>query len=102
MAAAGLLVSCDPIKEEKDFDIYTVTSSEIDQAISFTQTDVDGKAAADGNYFTYKTNPAVPVTIYNFMSDGSENMLAHGTSGSFVLKPKRGSSPSQKVYVRFV
>ena len=102
MAAAGLLVSCDPIKEEKDLDLYTVTSSEIDNAISFTQTDAEGNVAADGNYFTFKTNPAVPVTIYNFLSTGAENMLAHGTSGSFVLKPKRGSDPNQKVYIRFI
>jgi hypothetical protein len=102
MAAAGLLVSCDPIKEEKDLDLYTVTSSEIDNAISFIQTDAEGNVAADGNYFTFKTNPAVPVTIYNFLSNGAENMLAHGTSGSFVLKPKRGSDPNQKVYIRFI
>ena len=102
MAVAGLLVSCDPIKEEKDLDLYTVTSSEIDNAITFTQTDEEGNTAADGNYFSFQTNPAVPVTIYNFLSNGSENMLAHGTSGSFVLKPKRGSDPNQKVYVRFV
>ncbi len=102
MAAAGLLVSCDPIKEEKDLDLYTVTSSEIDNAISFIQTDAEGNVAADGNYFTFKTNPAVPVTIYNFLSNGAENMLAHGTSGSFIIKPKRGSDPNQKVYIRFI
>lgn len=102
IVAAGMAVSCDPIKDEKDFDIYSVSANEIENAISFTQTDANGNPAADGNYFTYTTNPAIPVTIFNYMSDGSENMLAHGMSGSFVIKPKRGSDPNQTFYVRFV
>ena len=102
VAAAAMVASCDPIKEEKDFDIYSVTASEIESAISFTQTDADGKAAADGNYFTYTTNPAMDVAIFNYLSDGSENLLAHGKSGSFTIKPKRGSDPNQTFYVRVV
>ena len=102
IAAAAMVASCDPIKEEKDFDIYTVTPSEIESAISFTQTDADGNAAADGNYFTYTTNPALEVAIFNYLSDGSENLLAHGKSGSFAIKPKRGSDPNQTFYVRLV
>ena len=102
IVAAGMAVSCDPIKDEKDFDIYSVSANEIESAISFTQTDANGNPAADGNYFTFTTNPAIPVTIFNYMSDGSENMLAHGMSGSFVIKPKRGSDPNQTFYVRFV
>ena len=102
IVAAGMAVSCDPIKDEKDFDIYSVSASEIESAISITQTDANGNPAADGNYFTFTTNPAIPVTIFNYMSDGSENMLAHGMSGSFVIKPKRGSDPNQTFYIRFV
>ncbi|MBQ9215588.1 MAG: hypothetical protein IJ159_02400 [Prevotella sp.] len=102
IAAAAMVASCDPIKEEKDFDVYTVSSGEIETAISFTQTDADGNVAADGNYFTYTTNPAMQVTIFNYLSDGSENMLARGMSGSFTIKPKRGSDPNQTFYVRVV
>jgi len=102
MIAAGMLVSCDPIKEEKDFDINSVTASELQSCLSFEQLDADGNKAADGNYFTYKTSPAKQVTIYNYLSDGSENILAYGTSGSFTIKPKRGSDPSQTFYARVV
>ena len=102
IVAAGMVASCDPIKEEKDFEIYTVTSSEIENAVSITQADANGNAAADGNYFTYTTNPAMDVAIYNFYADGSENLLAHGKSGSFVIKPKRGSDPNQTFYIRVV
>ena len=63
IVAAGMAVSCDPIKDEKDFDIYSVSASEIESAISITQTDANGNPAADGNYFTFTTNPAIPVTI---------------------------------------
>lgn len=96
------MVSCDPIKEEKDFEINTATASEIEQAFSFTQADADGNAAADGNYFTFTTSPAMQVTVFNYLSDGSENQLARGTSGSFAIKPKRGSDPQQNFYVRVV
>ena len=102
IAVAGMVMSCDPIKEEKDFEIYTVSSSEIENAVSITQTDANGNAAADGNYFTYTTNPAMDVAVYNFFADGSENLLAHGKSGSFVIKPKRGSDPNQTFYIRVV
>ena len=100
--AAGMLASCDPIKEEKDFDINKVEQSALDGCFSFKQLDVDGNAAADGNYFTYVTSPATQVTVFNLLSDGSENMLARGTSGSFVIKPKRGSDPNQKFFIRVV
>ena len=102
VAAAAMVASCDPIKEEKDLDLYTVTSSEIESAVSIAQVDENGNAAPDGNYFTFTTSPAMQVTIYNHLSDGSENMLARGMSGSFAIKPKRGSDPNQTFYVRVV
>ncbi len=102
IAAAGMVASCDPIKEEKDLDLYTVTSSQIEEAVTFVQKDADGNVAADGNYFSYTTNPAMEVAVYNFYADGSENLLAHGMSGSFTIKPKRGSDPNQTFYVRVV
>ena len=102
IAAAGMVASCDPIKEEKDLVLHTVTSSEIENAVTIVQKDADGNVAADGNYFSYTTNPAMEVAVYNFYADGSENLLAHGMSGSFVIKPKRGSDPNQTFYIRVV
>ena len=102
IAAAAMVTSCNPIKEERDLDLYTVTANEIESAVTFVQTDADGNPAADGNYFTFTTNPAMQLTVYNFLSDGSENMLARGMSGSFSIKPKRGSDPNQTFHVRFV
>ena len=74
--ALGLLTSCDPIKEEKDFTPWLVTSSEIESAVKISQVDADGKPAADGNYFNYTTSPDLNVTIFNKLADGSENILA--------------------------
>ena len=100
--ALGLLTSCDPIKEEKDFTPWLVTSSEIESAVKISQVDADGKPAADGNYFNYTTSPDLNVTIFNKLADGSENILARGMSGSFSIKPKRGSDPNQKFWIRVV
>ncbi len=100
--ALGILTSCDPIKEEKGLTPYTVTSSEIENAVKITQADANGNAAADGNYFSYTTSPDLNVTIFNLLADGSENILARGLSGSFVIKPKRGSDPNQKFWIRVV
>jgi len=98
----GILTSCDPVKDKDDLELTKVTESSLDGCISFTQTDENGNAAADGNYFSYTTSPATMVAIFNKLSDGSENQLARGTKGSFVIKPKRGSDPNQTFYVRVV
>lgn len=82
--------------------INSRTASEIEACFSFTQTDADGNPASDGNYFVYKTSPATQVTVFNYLSDGSENQLARGTSGTFSIKPKRGSDPNQTFYVRVI
>jgi len=102
MAAAALLVSCDPSRDDSKFDINYVSLDELTDCISFTQTDADGNEASDGNYFSFITSPATHVEIFNYLSDGSENQLAHGTSGTFTIKPKRGSDPNQTFYVRVV
>ena len=102
MAAVGLFTACEPSQSEKDYDPVSLTANDIDGAITITQTDADGNPAADGNYFTYTTNPARMVSVYNYLSDGSENQLAKGFSGSFVIKPKRGSDPNQSFYIRSV
>ena len=102
MAAVGLFTACDPSQSEKDFDPVSLSAGDVEGAITITQTDADGNPAADGNYFTYTTNPATMVSVYNYLSDGSENQLARGFSGSFAIKPKRGSDPNQTFYVRTV
>lgn len=100
MAAGLLLTSCDPVQSEKDFDQVAVSSTS--GLVSFVQTDAEGNSAEDGNYISYTTSPATNVSIYNYASDGSENILAVGASGKFQLKPMRGQSSDQTVYVRVV
>ena len=102
MAATALFAACDPGQSEKDYEPYVRTAAEIESNITITQTDADGNPAEDGNYFTYTTNPATMVSVFNYLSDGSENQLAKGYSGSFAIKPKRGSDPNQSFYIRSV
>ena len=99
----GLLASCDPIKEEKDLNLNYVSDTALDGCVTIIQTDVNGNPAADGNYFTYTTSPATEVSVFNYKADGvTENLLAHGSSGSFQISPKRGSDPNQTFYLRVV
>ena len=102
MAAAGILTACDPSQSEKDFDPVSLAASDVESAVYITQTDANGNPAADGNYFTYTTNPSMMVSIFNLDSEGAENQLARGYSGTFAIKPKRGSDPNQTFYVRTV
>ena len=99
----GFLASCDPIKEEKDLNLNYVSDTALDGCVTIIQTDVNGNPAADGNYFTYTTSPATEVSVFNYKADGvTENLLAHGSSGSFQISPKRGSDPNQTFYLRVV
>ena len=99
----GFLASCDPIKEEKDLNLNYVSDSALDGCVTIVQTDANGNPAADGNFFSYTTNPATEVAFFNYKADGvSENLLAHGSSGSFEISPKRGSDPKQTFYIRVI
>jgi hypothetical protein len=102
--AMGLVVltACDPEKETKDLELNYVSESALDGCLTIVQTDEAGTPAADGNYFHYTTSPATEVAFYNLLASGDENVLAHGSSGSFVIAPKRGSDPNQTFYVRVV
>ena len=104
IAAASLMVACDPVEEGGTFVPTAVSDSQLSQPgfFNFTQTDVNGNPAADGNYFTYTTNPATIVRVYNYKADGSENQLAIGATGSFSILPNRGSDPNQKFYVQVI
>ncbi len=102
LAGAFVLTGCDPVQEEVDNNTVTATASDLLNGISFKQysDDAYSQEAADGNYITYQTNPGRQVEIYSFRSDGSINIMAAGASGKFVLKPSRGSDPTQKFYIR--
>ncbi len=104
IAAASLMVACDPVEEGGTFSPTAVSDSQLSQQgfFNFVQKDADGNVAADGNYFTYTTNPATIVRVYNFNNKGEEQQLAIGSSGSFSILPTRGSDPNQKFYVQVV
>ena len=101
LALAALLTACDPAKDDYKDNAKTYTAEALGESFTFTQLDEEGNPAPDGNYFTFQTNPATIVTVYNLDSDGNENILSQGTAvGSFKIAPKRGSDPNQKFYVR--
>ena len=99
LAAACALIACDPIEEDGTFDTIPVSSEALAEGFNIVQTDKNGNPAADGNYFKFTTNPARIVKVYNFKADGSENILAVGSSGEFSIAPSRGSNPDQVFYV---
>ena len=101
IAAVALLTSCDPVEDKYSNNAKDFPAGELAERVTFTQTDADGNPQADGNYFTFTTNPSTIVTIYTLRADGSENVLSRGTaSGSFRYAPSRGSDSEQTIYVR--
>ncbi|MBQ0047816.1 MAG: hypothetical protein KBT33_10010 [Prevotellaceae bacterium] len=102
LATMGLFSSCDPVEEGGSLSYSIANADKILDLVQITQTDADGKPAADGNYFSYTTSPATDVCFYNFKADGSENLLAHGPSGSFSILPTRGNPTEQQVFIRIV
>ena len=109
--AVGMLASCDPIKEEADFNVDNITSDQLLAKASFVQyaqnTDENGNVsyvqAPDGNYIWFDCPGASSLYIYTLQADGSEFKLSSGTSGGmFALVPRRGSDPNQTVYFRYI
>lgn len=96
--AAVFFAACDPTEKTYDNNALTYSSDEVADLVSFSQADADGNPQTDGNYITYYAKTGV--TLYNLNSDGSENILARGSQGSFKLSPSRGSDPNQTVYIR--
>ena len=97
ICALGLFASCDPSKDSVGVPT-AMTESELAAGFTYTQTDEAGSPSSTGNFFEY-TAPRV-VTIYRLNSSGGQVILAKGSSaGSFILKPTRGSDPSQTFYV---
>ena len=102
LAGAFALTACDPAQEKVDNNTVYSSESDILNGISFKQyADADYTTEqADGNYIYYQTNPGRQIQVYNYLSDGSMNLLASGASGKFTIKPKRGSDAVQPVYFR--
>ena len=102
LAGAFTLTACDPAQESVDNNTVMASSEQLINGVSFIQyADAEMTSPAeDGNYIAYTTNPGRQVQIYNLRADGSMNLLASGASGSFTLRPTRGSNPVQTIYVR--
>ena len=102
LAGAFALTACDPAQESVDNNTVTASESDLLNGISFTQyaDEAMTREAADGNYIKYATNPGRQIQIFNYRGDGSMNLLASGASGSFSLKPGRGSDPNQPIFIR--
>jgi len=99
LAAVGLVVAaCDPVLIDGPEPWEAATSEEVLAGLTFTQTDADGNAAADGNYIHYNSTVGI-IQWYNYKND-VENILTTGASGVITLIPKRGQSSSQTIYGR--
>lgn len=107
----GLLVACNPIKDEADFAIDNVTAESLLKGATFEQFDAvtgdDGTVtyvtSETGNYIKYDIPSVASVYIYYINSAGTEVQLAMGSSGGmFSFFPTRGSDPTQTVYFRFI
>ena len=102
LAGSLALTACDPVQEKVDNNKVYSSADDILNGISFKQyADADYTTEqSDGNYIFYQTNPGRQIQVYNYLSDGSMNLLASGASGKFSIRPKRGSDPVQPVYFR--
>jgi hypothetical protein len=103
--ALGILTSCDPIKDEKDFDVTNLTAEQLLNGATFSQyaDQACTEPQADGNWIKYNIPNASSVFIFYKKADGSEFKLASGTAGGvFNFVPSRGSDPNQTVYFRYV
>jgi hypothetical protein len=103
--ALGMLTACDPIKDSKDLDYTSLTSSNLLEGAEFSQY-ADAACTtpqADGNYIKYNIPKASGIYIYYLKNDGSEFKLSSGPSGGvFNFVPARGSDPNQTVYFKVV
>ena len=97
----GLLTSCDPIKEEKEWVSNDVSVEDLKSAVKITQMSSDPESP-ESNNFTFQTNPEMLVSIFVVKDDGSENLLAFGRSGEFKYAPSRGSDPNVVFHARTI
>ena len=102
--ALGILTSCDPIKEEKDFNVTNIAASELLNGAEFAQyaDEACTTPAADGNYIKFNIPSVSSITAYTLQADGSEFVISRGKAGGVMgLFPRRGSDPNQTVYFRY-
>ena len=102
LAGSLAFTACEPAQEKVDNNKVYSSAEDIVKGVSFKQyADPDYTIEqSDGNYITYQTTPGRQIQVYNYLSDGSMNLLASGASGKFSIRPKRGSDPVQPVYFR--
>lgn len=110
--ALGLLTACNPIKEEKGFNVTNISTDKLLEGATFTQYNaiydeagnITGyEEASDGNFIKFNIPSVQSLTIFAKKPDGSEQILLTGKSGGmFSYVPMRGSDPNQTIYFRFV
>lgn len=98
---ALLFASCDPKEVDLGSPDSAISEDALAKGFSFSQWSDESHSTpqADGNYFTYTTNPAQPVIVYQLV-DGKMNVIGSGSSGQFKIVPKRGQASEQVFYVR--
>jgi len=103
--ALGILTSCDPVKEEKDFDVTSISADALLNGAEFSQYSDEActTPASDGNFIKFNCPNVSALTIYYVKPDGSEVVLSSGKAGGvFKYVPKRGSDPNQTVNFRYI
>ncbi|MCF0165987.1 MAG: hypothetical protein HUJ89_02255 [Bacteroidales bacterium] len=103
--AAIALVACQPALIKGPSIEKPIDAKVIADGISYTQWADEACTVPqeDGNWIKYTTSPAKPIQIY-LVDEASlaEKIVAAGASGVFQLKPKRGASPEQTFFWRFL
>ena len=100
--AAGMLVACNPSKDDISTPGSSLTKEELTNGFSFTQYDDEEctNPSEDGNYFKFTTSPSRVVSIYQLDSEGNKSVLVSGyANGTFKIVPKRGNPTEQKFYI---
>ncbi len=103
LAVLGLLTACDPSKDDVSAPGSSLNGDQLISGLTIKQYSDENRTteAADGNYFTFSTNPSRVVEIYQLDAEGAKSTLVSGVaSGNFKIVPKRGNSPEQTFYVR--
>lgn len=102
--ALGMLTSCDPIKEDKDFDVTNITAEGLLNGATFSQYSDEActTAAADGNFVKFNIPNVSSVNIYYIRDEKEITLLSGKAGGVFKFIPKRGSDPTQTVYFRYI
>lgn len=98
---ALLFASCDPKEIDLGSPDSAISENALAEGFSFSQWSDESHATpqADGNYFTFTTNPVQPVIVYQLV-DGKINVIGSGSSGHFKIIPKRGQASEQVFYVK--